>query len=122
MLNNSYTQEQMIAEVNELLEFIYRKTRQEEPSDFDRLLYQLGSEYLRLISQKNEGCFKTSSLLNLPIGTRFFVTNGYWVGRVVLLDGVKHIYVEATRRVLRLTHEYAKSITAYIISEQKRRC
>lgn len=47
------------------------------------------------------------------------MTNGYWVGRVVLLDGVKHIYVEATRRVLRLTHEYAKSITAYIISEQK---
>lgn len=45
----------MIVEVKELLEFIYRKTRGEEPNGFDKLLYQLGSEYLHLVSQKEEG-------------------------------------------------------------------
>ena len=47
MLNN-YTEEEMIIKTRGLAEFIYRKTREEDPSDFDRFMYQLASEYLML--------------------------------------------------------------------------
>ena len=47
MLNN-YTEEEMIIKTRELAEFIYRKTREEEPSDFDIFMYRLAHEYLML--------------------------------------------------------------------------
>ncbi len=48
MLSNSFTEQEMITETRELAEFIYRKTREEEPTSFDKFMYQLAVEYLNL--------------------------------------------------------------------------
>lgn len=64
---------------------------------------------------------KQSSLMNLPIGTRFYVVNGCWKGRIVLYNGEKHIYVEATKTMFALTKSYAKSVTIRILEEQRGR-
>lgn len=49
---------------------------------------------------------KKSSLMSLPIGTRFLVLNGQWVGKIVLVGNVKYIEVEATGDLIKLTREY----------------
>lgn len=49
---DSFTEEEMIAKVLYNLEMIYRYTRENEPDEQDRFLYQLMGEYLEMKKAK----------------------------------------------------------------------
>jgi sortase (surface protein transpeptidase) len=40
---------------------------------------------------------KFTNLNELPVGARFYVHNGHWYGQIIKEDGVKKVFVEATR-------------------------
>ena len=51
---NSYTDEEMIKQVEYHLEIIYRYTRENEADKMDKFLYQLMSEYLQMKLNKEK--------------------------------------------------------------------
>lgn len=53
---------------------------------------------------------KVDTLMDLPIGTWFYVINGCWEGRIISLPSGKHVYVKATGRTYGLTYEGCKDI------------
>ncbi|MBO5424415.1 MAG: hypothetical protein J6A25_02780 [Lachnospiraceae bacterium] len=48
MLYKNFTEEEMKTKAREMVEFIYRTTRETEASEFDKFMYQLLSEYLEM--------------------------------------------------------------------------
>lgn len=57
------------------------------------------------------------TLMDLPIGTWFYVINGCWKGRIVSKPSGKHVYVEATDRTYKLTYGGCKDLQ-FIVLEQ----
>ena len=50
------------------------------------------------------------TLMDLPVGTWFYVINGCWKGRIVSRPSGKHVYVEAINRTYKLTYEGCKEL------------
>ena len=57
------------------------------------------------------------TLMDLPIGTWFYVINGCWKGRIVSRPSGKHVYVEETGRIYKLTYEGCKDIQFIILEK-----
>lgn len=57
-------------------------------------------------------------LMNLPVGTRFFVNNGAWYGRIVEQDGVKCGFVEYTEAHHPLVEDKCKNLDIDIVNDE----
>ena len=55
------------------------------------------------------------TLMDLPIGTWFYVLNCCWKGRIVSRPSGKHVYVEAIDRTYKLSYEGWKVIHFIIL-------
>ena len=45
------------------------------------------------------------NMANLPVGTEFIVNNGLWSGKIVEVDGKKHVHVNVTGRNIELKED-----------------
>jgi hypothetical protein len=55
--------------------------------------------YQRDVYIYDNGYGTTSDIYNLPVGTKFRVVNGNWVGKLIEEDGVKYISLGPGKRI-----------------------
>ena len=55
------------------------------------------------------------TLMDLPVGTWFFVLNGCWKGRIVSRPSGKHVYVDEIERTYKLTYEGCKELKFIVL-------
>lgn len=90
-----------------------------QPNQFLNTALQYGEFYkicLEFKSKLQELKNRNNTVLDLEVNTRFYVINGCWYGRVVQVDGEKHILVESTGDVFKPSKERASDMEFRIVS------